>query len=149
MAQQIMASFVSLESRFEAEARLRAEGFSFVRQPAARELPDLTAEILPAVGTPAQDASWSLIVDAPFGGARRAIQILQASGAVALSEQATPLPARRRASRDAEEDVSLWSPADLPDQSFFVSSTLGLPLLINCPAPLSSILGLPTLIPKD
>lgn len=124
MANQIMAAFPSEESRSTAIALLRSEGFSAI-------------DVLPVT-----EQDWPIVVQAPFGRAARAVQIVKSSGAHDIRED------HARSGRASAETVapSETRHAIPPDQSFFVSSALGLPLLLDNPAPLSRLLGLPTLI---
>ncbi len=104
------------------------------------------------MGTPAEteDALWQLVVSAPFGTAARAIDVLCASGATEVHEHvhrsARPYSAYNSA---AGVGAPRTGDARSADQSFYVSSALGLPLLVDNPAPLSSMLGLPTLVHDD
>lgn len=142
MAHRIVAEFDALKSTFEAEAQLRAEGFSFARKAVERERADAAPD-----GVTEQPEEWLIICEAPFGRALRATQILKHCGAVTLRE--VPAAFGRHVDRHESsggDHVSTRSVVRSPDQSFFVSSLFGLPLLLDCPAPLSSLLGLPTLL---
>jgi len=149
MAQPITSIFPNAEDSARAEAQLRSEGYSVDRRPA--QLPDL-----PAMGTPAEadEALWQVIVSAPFGTAARAIDILCANGATEVHEHVPRSARRSNAHRSAggsagRMDGGRSGDDRSDDQSFFVSSALGLPLLIDNPAPLSSLLGLPILVHED
>ncbi|MFO1132285.1 MAG: hypothetical protein U1E16_09780 [Hyphomicrobiales bacterium] len=147
MAHRIVAEFDTLESTVAAEAHLRAEGFSFARSKIESE----RAGLQPDSGSDAvrrQPEEWSIVCHAPFGRALRATELLKSCGAVTLRE-VQEVPARRvgtAESRMDADDMPARSSLRSPDESFFVSSLFGLPLLIDCPAPLSSLLGLPTLL---
>lgn len=154
MAHRIVASFPSLESSFAAEAHLRAAGFTFTRQHSLYDAAYTTTAATnrlsedPVQQPDRQNSEWIIAVDAVFGRAEQAIHILRTAGAVSVSEEAER-PARVRTARtddDAEAYAPLHAQPIGPDESFFVSSALGIPLLVNCPAPLSSLLRLPTLI---
>lgn len=144
MAQQIAAVFNSWETSSSATARLQSEGFSAGLE--RLESPRLRSQEA-ASQTDTEAGQWVVTVHAPFGSARRAMAILAEFDPVQIAEHdaAYPSPTSYHAGDAGAEAGIVRS----EDQSFFVSSILGLPLLINCPAPLSSLLRLPTLIRNE
>ena len=133
MAQKIVAAFPSEELSSTASAKLRSQGFSIIWQ----NLND--------------DGIRRMAVDAPFGSARRIIEILKASGAQEIREYSAGSKIRGREPVSAAYPVGPTPSQDPapPDRSFYVSSLIGLPLVIECPTPLSSLLGLPVLLGKQ
>lgn len=144
MAQQIAAVFNSWEISSRATSRLQSEGFS-----ARLERLELPRQHLHEASSQADTEAGQLVVTvhAPFGSARRAMAILAEFDPLKVVEHdaASPSPASYHAGDAGTEAGIVRS----EDHSFFVSSVLGLPLLINCPAPLSSLLRLPTLIRNE
>ena len=130
MAQHILAVFTTDNSRASAVAQLRSEGFHI-------------DEV-----TPIRDGEQTISVVAPFGSAARIVQILKANGSVDIREGFAQSSPRRSAmgSSAPKDDTARRRDTPLDDQSFYVSRLFGLPLLIDNPAPLSSLLGIPTLI---
>ena len=61
----------------------------------------------------------------------------QAAAAIAASTMGATAP---------KDDSARRRDTPLDDESFYLSRLFGLPLLIDNPAPLSSLLGIPTLI---
>ena len=133
MAQQITAMFPNEVPETVAD-RLRSEGFLDVQQFST------------------QNGKRAIIVGAPFGSAMRLIDILTSSGAEEIREEsARPKPrggqfTEATGMNGPERDRSASLVPSSADESFYVSSLIGLPLLFDNPAPLSSLLGLPTLI---
>lgn len=137
MAQHIVATFQTEDARTLASQQLRSAGYTIIR--------DFVTE----------EGAWVMVVNAPFGRAASIIDLLRANGALAVREVSSRTRYRtdsitsRVRPEDAQIDGARSRTISSPDESFFVSSMIGLPLLIDCPAPLSSLLGLPTLIREE
>lgn len=159
MAQQITAVFDSQDDSSAAENRLRSEGFSTMRQRLgrSREFPRQGSSLANPLQSDLQDASsgidqgqWAVTVEAPFGRARRVIGLLAEFAPVTIVETNSRLaPSGTFDASAASHRVHAAEGAQgiirSRDHAFFISTLLGLPLLVNCPAPLSHLLGLPTL----
>jgi hypothetical protein len=130
MAQHILAAFTTDDSRASAVSQLRSEGYHI----------DEVA--------PIRDGERSISVVAPFGSAARIVEILKASGSLDVREGFAQSSLRRgaTAAMAPKGDAARLHDTSLDDESFYVSRLFGLPLLYDNPAPLSSLLGIPTLI---
>lgn len=111
-----------------AEANLRAEGYSSFERPVH------------------QDEQFAIMVAAPFGRAQRAKDILWANGAMEVHEVVESFRRTTIVDSSPRNAHLATQVAATTDESFYVSSFLGLRLIIESPAPLSSALGIPTLI---
>jgi hypothetical protein len=157
MAQRITAEFSTEDASSAAEALLQSEGFSCIRQRAVRETadsngreradPELGEGLSPDSPARASNERWSIAVQAPFGTAARVIEILKSNGAIAVHEESSR-SRRRQVEQVVHRPESVRHMAST-DESRLFSSVIGLPILIDNPAPLSALLGLPTLIRND
>lgn len=155
MGQRIIAYFTNLESCCDAEARLKAEGYGPVRQFSGSGGGQATSEAyqLPE-SVKHHGGEWTICIRPVFGRALRARQILETAGAATIREEPEQFQVNEGPEQfqvNADRPFEMRPDAEharehLPDRSFFVSSLLGIPLLFDCAAPLSTALHLPTLI---
>jgi hypothetical protein len=147
MAQIIHAEFQTEAERNKALAVLSHEGaLGSVEDdpsPSSEDIGPDSDRLVTANG----GRRWSTAIRAPFGKAARVMEVLKQSGAVEVTEV---VESKRRTTQRATYGVrtsgeELDSTSD-SDRSFFVSALFGLPLLIDCPAPLSRLLRIPTII---
>lgn len=152
MAQHITAVFPTEQASLLAEQQLNSAGYSIVERfaktcpsPSESEIAEGTVHEL--TREPAY-RDWALVVNAPFGHAARVIAILEHAGASETHESAARHPQRAAVVSDLKhiDDATIRSDDHPRDESFYVSSLLSLPLLMNNAAPLWRLLGLPVLI---